>query len=345
MLSKLKWPAAFLLLLFLSVGIWMIWEWRRPCKLYSEEEKFVEVPKGAGSYRISRILEREGIIRHWIWFLTYVKLARRDRPLQAGEYQFSGPVTISQIADKLFYGRVYYHEITIPEGYSQFEISQLLEQSRLATPEDFYREVRRVEWIQDLAPQAQSLEGFLFPDTYRFSRHVSAEQIVRTMVDRFRHVHWEALSSEKVQSPFSLLQLVTLASLIEKETGLASERELVSAVLQNRLKIGMALQCDPTVIYAAKLNGSYRGEINHADLGIHSFYNTYQKAGLPPGPIANPGLGSFQAALHPAHVDYLYFVSNNQGGHVFSKSLDEHNRAVAAYRRGLKSQSMQAGVK
>jgi UPF0755 protein len=332
--SKLKILSFLLLLALLVLGGWTILEWRRPCRNYSEKEKFIDIPRGTASYRVARILQQEGVIRHWIWFVAYVKLAGRHRSLQAGEYQFNEPLTIAQVADKLFHGRIFYHEITIPEGFSLFEIGDLLAQHKLISPPDFWTFSRRVEWIKDLVPQARSLEGFLFPDTYRFTRRTTPEQIIRTMVERFRKVFQGQLRETFQVSPLSLTQVVTLASLIEKETAVANERNLVSAVLQNRLRIGMPLQCDPTVIYAAKLNGTYQGEISHTALAVPSSYNTYQRTGLPPGPIANPGLESLQAALSPAKVDYLYFVSNNQGGHVFSRTLEEHNRAVAAYRRG-----------
>jgi UPF0755 protein len=332
--SKLKIFSFILLLALLVLGGWTFWEWRRPCRNYSEKEKFLDIPRGTASYRIARILQQHGVIRHWIWFVAYVKLAGRHRSLQAGEYQFTAPLTIIQVADKIFHGRIFYHEITIPEGFSLFDIGDLLAQHKLISQPDFWTYSRRVDWIKDLAPQARSLEGFLFPDTYRFTRRTTPEQIIQTMVERFRQVLHGQLRDRLGQSPLSLMQAVTLASLIEKETGIANERGLVSAVLQNRLRIGMPLQCDPTIIYAAKLNGTYQGEISHAALAVPSSYNTYQRAGLPPGPIANPGVESLEAAINPARVDFLYFVSNHQGGHVFSQTLEEHNRAVAAYRRG-----------
>jgi UPF0755 protein len=326
----------FLLLVLVGLFGWTALEWRIPCRNYSEEEKFIDFPKGTSSNRIAHILQQEGVIRHWIWFAAYVKLVGRNHSLQAGEYQFREPLSIPQVADKLFHGRVFFLDVTIPEGFSLFEIGDLLAQRKLISPREFWSGCRHVEWIQDLAPQARSLEGFLFPDTYRFTRKTTPEQILQTMVERFRQVLRQPLQSALNHSPYSLIQLVTLASLIEKETGVGNERNLVSAVLRNRLRIGMPLQCDPTLIYAAKLNGTFQGEINHLDLSVPSSYNTYRRTGLPPGPIANPGLDSLLAALNPASVDYLYFVSNNQGGHVFSKTLEEHNRAVAAYRHGLR---------
>jgi UPF0755 protein len=177
------------------------------------------------------------------------------------------------------------------------------------------------------------LEGFLFPDTYRLARGTTADEIVGMMVDRFREVYTQSLEAETKQSRLSFSELLTMASLIEKETGVDAERELISAVFHNRLKRRM--QCDPTVIYAARLRGKYRGTIFQSDLNFDSPYNTYRRLGLPPGPIANPGKRSIEAAIKPAKVDYLYFVANHQGGHTFSSTLEDHQRAVAAYRKGL----------
>jgi UPF0755 protein len=317
-------------------GGWVGFEWSRPYQHFAEKEKYLQVPRKTGSYQVARMLQREGVISHWFWFLCYVKTIQRNRPLQAGEYRFDQPLTIPQVAYKLIHGQIYYHEVTIPEGYSLYEIADLLEQQKLTNRSQFWAAVERTDLISVFFPEAKTLEGFLFPDTYRFSRQATALQIVQTMVERFRQVYHKHLEKAWNSSSMNGREIVTLASLIEKETGGNDELDKVSAVLVNRLHLGMPLQCDPTVIYAAKLNGSYKGEILQADLESKSAYNTYLHAGLPPGPIANPGLKSLLAALNPAQVDFLYFVSNNHGGHVFSRNLEQHNRAVAAYRRGTK---------
>lgn len=309
--------------------------WSRPYAAAPGVEKFVVIPFGTSSYDAARLLEREGIVRDWAVFLAYLKLAKPKSRLQAGEYRFAEPLSVIQVANKLIRGLIYYHEVTVPEGYSRFEIGALLEQKGLARAVDLLdAATTQVDAIGDLSPGAKNLEGFLFPDTYRLARGTAASEIALIMVRRFREVS-AALAPRLHQSPLSLQQVVTLASLIEKESSVDSERELISGVFQNRLKKKMLLQCDPTVIYAAQLNGNFRGKIFQSDLALNSPYNTYRYPGLPPGPIANPGKRSLEAALNPAPSDYLYFVADNQGGHVFSKTLAQHQRAVSAYRKGL----------
>jgi UPF0755 protein len=292
------------------------------------------IPRGTSSYETAHLLEREGVVRNWAVFLTYLKLAKPRNPLQAGEYRFAEPLSVIQVADKLIRGLIYYHEFTVPEGYSLFDIGALLEQKGFARPADLLAAAGRIDLIADLSQTAKNLEGFLFPDTYRLARGATADEIAHIMVRRFREVYLP-LEPRLRGSSMNLQQVVTLASLIEKETSIDSERDLVSAVFQNRLKKGMLLQCDPTVIYAAQLRGNYRGKIFQSDLESNSPYNTYRHPGLPPGPIANPGKRSLEAALSPVLSDYLYFVADNRGGHVFSKTLAEHQRAVLAYRKGL----------
>ncbi len=336
MRKSIKAAIGLVLLLGLSTAGAIVLLWETPFKSYSSGEKFVLIPRGASSLAISRQLAREGIVRHWVLFLGYVKTLQRAHPLQAGEYRFTEPLTVPQVAEKLVRGMVYYHEVTIPEGFSVFDIADLLSQLGLATADSFRSASGNPRFIHDMVPEARSLEGFLFPDTYRFPRGVTAEEITRKMVDQFRQVVAHSIASELKNSPLSLQELVTLASLIEKETGIDEERELVSSVFHNRLNHHMPLQSDPTVIYAAKLRGTYRGEILQKDLDQPSPYNTYLHAGLPPGPIANPGLRSILAALKSASTNYLYFVSTGQSRHVFSATLEQHSRAVAIYRRELK---------
>lgn len=316
----------------------LVTAWYHPLKNYSEPEKLLWIAPGTPSPAIARQLEAEGIISHHTLFLAYVKTLKWSKPLQAGEYLFREPLTIPQVAERLNQGLIHYRELTIPEGTSLFEIPELFREGGPTPPEDFDRMLEEVELISDLAPNAGNLEGFLFPDTYRWNRQTTARDLIRQIVQRFRQVAETHILPEMDSSGLTLQQVVTLASLIETETGMESERALVSSVFHNRLGRGIPLQCDPTVIYAAKLNGRFRGKIYQSDLDFSSPYNTYTIAGLPPGPIANPGLKSLQAAIRPATTDYLYFVSDNRGGHVFSETLSQHLRAVGAYRRALRSQ-------
>jgi UPF0755 protein len=325
-------------LLLAGVGIGaLVTAWFHPFRNYTEPEKLLWIAPGTPSPAIARQLEAEGIVSHHTLFLAYAKTLKWSKPLQAGEYLFREPLTIPQVAERLNQGLIHYRKLTIPEGTSLFEIPELFREGGLTLPEDFDRVLEEVELISDLSPSARNLEGFLFPDTYRWTRQTTARDLIRQMVERFRQVVAAHIQPGMESSGLTLQQVVTLASLVETETGMESERALVSSVFHNRLGRGIPLQCDPTVIYAAKLNGRFRGKIYQSDLDFSSPYNTYTIAGLPPGPIANPGLKSLQAAIRPATTDYLYFVSDNRGGHVFSETLSQHLRAVGAYRRALRS--------
>jgi len=334
--SRILLASAFLLA---SPVAALLLAWSHPYKNYPANEKIILIPRGTSSVEVARRLQAEGIVMHRALFLAYLKTFKRSSHLQAGEYQFQGALTVRQIADKIIRGLVYYHEVTIPEGLSLFEICDLLEQKGFAKRDEFWSAARRVDRVAGLAQPPENLEGFLFPDTYRLTRGATAVEIIAIMLDRFEQLYENRLKADIQRQSMSLREVMTLASLIEKETGGDGERPLVSAVFHNRLKKGMPLQCDPTVIYAAKLQGAFKKEIYRSDLARDSAYNTYKHAGLPPGPIANPGLQSIEAALKPASVDYLYFVSDNNGRHVFSKTLEEHNRAVAAYRHSLRVES------
>lgn len=318
------------------VGL-IVTAWLRPFKNYSQVEKVLWIAPRTSSREIALQLEQEGVIRHRLLFLLYVKTLKWSSHLQAGEYCFQNVLTIPEVADRLIQGLVHYREVTIPEGYSIFEIPEVFLQAGLIPSKTFAAAFKNVDLIADLAPDATNLEGFLFPDTYRWTRQTLFEDLIRQMTERFREVVSSHLLSKIDENPFNLKQIVTLASLIEKETAVDSERPLVSAVFHNRLTRRIPLQCDPTVIYATKLRGTFRGKIFQSDLDFDSPYNTYSVAGLPPGPIANPGLKSLLAAVQPAKVKYLYFVSDNQGGHVFSETLSQHQRAVTKYRRALRN--------
>jgi UPF0755 protein len=251
--------------------------------------------------------------------------------LQAGEYRFDRPLSPWEVYRKIAAGAVFYHSVTIPEGSNIFEIADLVARTGIITRQEFLLAARNGRRLGDLAPGLPTLEGFLFPDTYHFSRHTSAEDLAGQMVGRFQTVWTELLAGRP--APASVAETVTLASLVEEETPVAAERPMVASVFRNRLRLGMALQCDPTVIYALQMLGRYRGDLTKDELGVASPYNTYTRAGLPPGPISNPGRASLAATLAPAETAYLYFVADGQGGHTFSASHDRHVEAVARYRR------------
>ena len=324
----------FVLLLAIALTGFIVSTWINPYKNYSEMEKIVLINPGTSSLEIAHQLEKAGVISHRFHFLTYFKTMRWSRPLQAGEYLFKNPLTIYEVADHLIEGRVNYHELTIPEGLSLFEIPGLLEKAGFPKAKNICGILNNTGLIADLVPNAKNLEGFLFPDTYRWTRSTSAEDLIIKMIKRFRQVLSTHLLAQIPQSSLNLMQIVTLASLIETEASLNFERPIVSAVFHNRLNKGIRLQSDPTVIYVAKQRSMFRGRIFQSDLDFKSPYNTYSTMGLPPGPIASPGLESLKAALNPADVNYLYFVSNNQGGHIFSRTFREHQKAVITYRRG-----------
>jgi UPF0755 protein len=261
------------------------------------------------------------------------------RPLQAGEYYFDQPVNSREVFWKIAHGRIFVRTVLIPEGWTMYDIAAQIEQQNICSRQQFIAAAHNTSLISDLDPQAQSLEGFLFPSTYEFTRHSTCEQVVKRMVQNFRAV-WESIDAQTSSASslgFTAEQIVTLASLVERETPNGDERPLVAGVFYNRLRMNIPLQCDPTVQYALALTGQPEKDVRAEDLRIDSPYNTYEHPGLPPGPIANPGEASLRAALSPAQTDYLYFVANNQGGHFFSRTLAEHNRNVARLRRLLAS--------
>ncbi len=292
-------------------------------------EAFVDIPKGSGTRAIARLLKRAGVVRFESQFLA-ARLLRPRATLQAGEYRFNRAAPAWEVFTRIAKGDVFYYELAVPEGRNMFDIAQSLEDLGLMKASEFLRAARNPALIRDLAPEAATLEGYLFPSTYRLTRLMPAEQICRQMTGQFRRV-WKELGT-----PAGAHRLVTLASLVEKETAVAEERPVIASVFRNRLAMGMKLDCDPTTIYAALLENRYRGAIFQSDLASASRYNTYQHAGLPPGPIANPGKRALEAALAPAETKFLYFVArpDHTGTHQFSAGLDQHQLAVAQYRRG-----------
>lgn len=297
-------------------------------------ETLVEITPGMGSREIGSLLASRGVIRSKYAFDLW-RLARGGR-LQAGEYRFADPANTIQVYNRLRRGDVYFRTVTIPEGYNLFEVAEAVQNAHVASKDTFLAAERRdVDLIADLDPTAPDLEGYLFPDTYRFQKMQTPDQMLAVMVHRFR----QAAASIGLTSNYH--RVVILASLVEKETPLAADRPLVASVFANRLAKGMPLMTDPAVIYAAMLANRYRGTIYESDLQADSPYNTYRHAGLPPGPICNPGLASLRAALHPAQTDYLYFVADADGsGHSrFAATLADHERNVSAYRKARGEQA------
>ncbi|WP_447972637.1 endolytic transglycosylase MltG [Nitrospira sp. Kam-Ns4a] len=290
----------------------------------------VDVPDGATFRDVAALLEREGLLASRWPFLLLGKLQGADRRVVAGEYVLHPGMTPREILSALVEGRVALRTVTIPEGYTVAQIADLLSQTGVTDPGDFLTVVRDQGFIRTLGIEAPSLEGYLFPNTYRFARRTDSKEVAAALVEGLRRAFTAEWRDRASDIGLSVHQVLTLASVIEKETNAEGEYELVSAVFHNRLRRGIPLQSDPTVIYAL---GAFDGDLKKRDLSVASPYNTYRVAGLPPGPIANPGAKAIRAALYPAPVPYLYFVSRNDGTHVFSTTLAEHNRAVEKYQR------------
>jgi len=318
------------LVLILAVGggtAWLVFEPFGP-----ETETFVELAPGSTTAKIGRQLEAAGIVRSRYGFDIARWLKRGT--LKAGEYRFDHPAAAIEVYGRIARGDVFTKAVTIPEGANIFEVAARLEQAGFGDRQDFLNAAaKQVSLITDLDPGAKSLEGYLFPDTYHFQRKATAAQICAAMVRRFRAVAGQLGLKGNVH------RVVTLASLVERETALDSERPLVASVFENRLARKMPLMTDPSVIYGLEVEGRWRGVIHESDLKRNTPYNTYLHAGLPPGPVANPGLRSLRAAMEPAKTDYLYFVAvgtDPQGGSLFSSTIDEHARNVSSYRRAVK---------
>jgi UPF0755 protein len=293
-------------------------------------QTFVLLHPGYSTRHIAAELKKDGIIRSETAFLLW-HLARPKPSLKAGEYLFERGATLPQVYDRIVRGDIYFHVVTIPEGYTMFDIAKAIEDAGLGSAADFLHIAEtRTQLISDLAPQAKSLEGYLFPNTYQFTRTQNLEEMAAVMVHQFRQVAQQVgLVSGDVP------KVVTMASIIEKETAAPEERARVASVYYNRLAQKMALDADPSVIYAELLQGTYQGSLHHNDLAVNSPYNTYRLPGLPPGPIGNPGRSALEAALRPESTKFLYFVSDGNGHHRFATTLAEHDRNVVAYRHAL----------
>jgi UPF0755 protein len=322
-----------LLLLAITAAGYLYLSLFKPYQGFPREGVYVDVPRGASQRTISRLLAQNGVVRSRVAFELLCRY-KEPRTMQAGEYFFDRPVTAFEALDTIANGRVFTKEFVIPEGLTMFDIADLAAQNGFLTRDEFLVAARDPGLVRDIAPSAPSLEGFLFPATYEFPRHVSGKDMTDAMVKKFRQV-WATLPPPGPAARKSVQEVVTLASLVERETPLPDERPHVAGVFENRLRAHQPLQCDPTVAYALALAGQYTGKLSGADLHFSSPYNTYRNKGLPPGPIANPGEAALRAALDPPPTGDFYFVANTQGGHFFSRTLKEHNRNVQRYRHLL----------
>src|SRR5919109_2349377 len=360
--AGLKYFLILILIVVLAAGGYAAWMWygiTQPYQNFPKEGVFVELPHGASPRYVGYLLKRSGVVRSKLAFEIY---ARRHpkRTLQAGEYLFDHPMTGREVFWKIVAGQIFEQPFTVREGETMFDIARDLDAGKFMPAGDFLYAASDPSLIRDFAPEARTLEGFLFPATYELPRHPVATELTAQMVHKFKE-EWKRIkasdpngevapngqtnakapTSEKAQnisnmeSPTARLRAVTLASLVERETPRREERPLVASVFENRLQKRMRLQCDPTVIYGLERMNQYKGSLSGKDLTFDSPYNTYEHYGLPPGPIGNPGEASLRAALHPAETSFLYFVANTQGGHFFSSTLAEHNRNVLKYRRLL----------
>ncbi len=329
--------AAVVLLGVLAGALWLGWVFTWPAGPRSET--FVEIAPRTGTRAIAGQLRAAGVLTGPYGFELLHLLGGGS--LKAGEYRFDHPVTVREVYRRIARGDVYTIALVVPEGANLFDIAGRVEAAKLGTREAFLAAAHAdTALLKGLDPRASSLEGYLFPATYRFDRHTTPAEMLRTMVRQFG-VEASALGLSGGGSG-DVHRVVTMASLLERETPLAEERPLVASVFENRLGRGMPLETDPTIIYAALLNGQYRGTIYASDLQFDSPYNTYRHAGLPPGPICNPGLVSLRAAMHPAQTGYLYFVAAGADPlrrSRFAATLAEHGRNVAAYRAAVRSGS------
>ena len=330
----------YLLIVLTGLWYWVQRQLDRPFE-HGAATRVITVVSGSSGPQIARQLTREGVIRTEWPVLIWLRTSGRGLRLKAGDYLFKSPISPRQALEQVARGQVVTRSLTIPEGYNRYDIARLLAdipglREPAMTPEQVLGLLDRSELIRDLDATAKSLEGYLFPDTYEYTTSTTRAQMVEQMVGRFRRVFTEPLQRQADQKGLTVREVVTMASLIEKEARLDRERELISAVFHRRLRERVPLACDPTVIYAALLAGKYRGKIYRSDLDRDSPYNTYRNPGLPPGPIASPGRRSIEAALNPAPVDYLYFVvdaTRNDGSHLFSTRSSDHEAAVRRLRQ------------
>jgi UPF0755 protein len=316
-----------LLLLLLGMGVYAYYH--LPYDDRIRPVRFV-VPEGATLDQTAKLLEEAGLVRVPFAFSRLARLLGKDRIIRAGEYNLHSSMSPREVLDILCRGEVVLHKATIPEGWTVRQIAELLEQSGIADREEILKASQNESFIEAFGFESDSLEGYLFPDTYHFAMGLSPAEILKAMVGRFHSVYGPELRATQADKGLSLHEVVTMASIVEKETGSREEMPLIASVIANRMRIGMPLQCDPTVIYGIE---DFDGNLTREQLRRPGPYNTYLNKGLPPGPICNPGLDALKAVLDPAETDYLYFVSKNDGTHLFSPTLEEHNRAVDKYQR------------
>ena len=294
-------------------------------------EQAVIVQSGQGFKALSTLLYQKGMILHPVKFRLFARIKGYDKRIKAGEYMLSSAMTPKKILETMVDGKVYLHRLTIPEGYNLRQIAQAVESAGLASEADFLKAATDPDLVHAKEIDAQTFEGYLFPDTYYFPRGVTSENIISTMVKRFWSVFKPEWEEQTKTLGLTIPQVITLASIIEKETAVADERPIISSVFHNRLKRNMRLESDPTVIYGIE---DYNGNITRKDLESPTRYNTYTMKGLPPGPISNTGVKAIEAALYPADTKFLYFVSRNDRTHHFSTNFKDHNRAVRKYQLG-----------
>jgi UPF0755 protein len=348
----------------LGAAGWFAWAVMTPVE--PSGQAFVMLRPGYSAHRIAAELKTAGVIRSEEAFVLW-HYVHHTRSLKAGEYLFDQPSNIIDIQKRLRRGDVYLHTVVVPEGYTMFDVARAIEGAGLGSADDFLKVAQSdTALIADIAPGARSLEGYLFPETYEFSRLMTMHDMAAAMVKQFRQVaHQIGLISTtgylrgvglhgaklrvaaqgaaggrqevpQEEGPNEVERTVIMASIVEKETAVAEERPLVASVYYNRLNKRIALDADPSIIYAELLAGTYQGALHHADMQFHSPYNTYKNAGLPPGPIGNPGRSALEAAMHPALSDYYYFVADAQGHHRFARTMSEHNKNVDAYRKAMR---------
>ncbi|MCU1302027.1 MAG: aminodeoxychorismate lyase [Candidatus Sulfotelmatobacter sp.] len=339
-----------LLIAIFAVTGWLAWDLLTP--LSPPGQTFVMLRPGYSTRHIASELKAAGVIRSEEAFILW-RYIRHRRTLKAGEYLFDKPANTINIQKRLRRGDVYFHTVVVPEGFTIFDIARAIEAAGLGPAADFLKVAQSDTFVvSDIAPTARSLEGYLFPDTYQFSRMQTMREIAASMVKEFRQtarqiglLQTPASTETEAGTPGSPVHIaaesdiertVIMASIIEKETAVAEERPLVASVYYNRLARRIALDADPSIIYAELLAGTYSGALHHDDMRFNSPYNTYTHAGLPPGPIGNPGKSSLEAAMHPSQSDYYYFVADAAGHHRFARTMEEHNTNVAAYRRAMR---------
>lgn len=324
----IRWFLRIALLLVLVAGVVAGAYYNKLSEPYRafDGDKLIEIKLGTPTREIARQLTEAGIVKEE-WMFLAARAIDRGGALQAGEYEFKDEANVWQVIDRLQRGDVFTFEFTVPEGSNIWDIARMLEMQHIMKERDFLVAASDPTYVQDMAPDAESLEGYLFPATYRLSHKTTARDLCRMMVDQFKR-QWKSIGGELSPHP-----IVTLASLVEEETSVPAERETIAGVFSNRLRKGMQLAADPTIMYASHLMGTFHGHIYKADLKRPHPYNTYLNTGLPPGPISSPGKASIEAAMHPGQTNAIYFVANPEGtGHIFSPTLAAHTRAVQNYR-------------